>query len=154
MRELEIVFSGEKRKIISFPVFAPEGMDPQLDSSESGGRESTGTRLCLPGPWTSWRGLFTFVLQANRSEEAGDVHPASFKETSTALLVACRLQGTCIFHGSLWLCQLQDPLSFSLSMRRCSEQGPQCSLVLVLGIPCVSLEGISLNVVWFDFHRL
>lgn len=162
MRELEIVFSAEKRKISFQPTYSQSLHLKEWTHSWTPltcvrGGESTGTRLCPLGSCTSWRGAFTFVLQADRSEEAGDrseeagdEHPASFKETSSALLVACRPQGTPAFHGRLWLGQFQGLLSFSLPMWRCSGQGPQCSSTLVLGIPCVSLEGISLNVVWLD----
>lgn len=155
MRELEIVFSAEKRKISFQPTYSQSLHLKEWTHSWTPltcvrGGESTGTRLCPLGSCTSWRGAFTFVLQADRSEEAGDEHPASFKETSSALLMACRPQGTPAFHGRLWLGQFQGPLSFSLPMWRCSGQGPQCSSTLVLGIPCVSLEGISLNVVWLD----
>lgn len=113
----EIVFSGEKENhfisAILFPVFAPEGMDPYLESFGSGwGQESMGTRVYSSGSRKSWRERSPSSLgQAGRRRLVMSAPLASVKLVPD-FLVACRLQKQPSLSGHTLIVSVKRPREF------------------------------------------
>ena len=113
----EIVFSGEKENhfisAILFSVFAPEGMDPHLDSFGSGwGQESMGTRVYPSGSWKSWRESSPSSL--GRAGQRGLVMntPLASVKLVPNFLVACRLQKHPSLSGQPLVVSVKRPCEF------------------------------------------
>lgn len=155
----EIVFSGEKEhhfiSAILFPVFAPEGMDPHLDSfGLVWGQESMGTRVCSSGSRKSWRECSPSSLgQAGQRRLVTSTPLASIKLVPD-FLGACRLQKHPSLSGHTLVVSVKRPREFQpvLTWRR-SGRGPWCPLVLVLCTPvCVSVGfQFEPSLPWFSY---